>query len=143
MALYFVSGIVFFIVSGLFNIKYSNVLGDILIITIFTVLSVWIYDAVKDELKPLLIAASSLVAFIIINIIATIIFKALTEGGDHWEGLAEFLYFYEESFGFFKKLFYGVLLGGYYYFKANLISIGLSIVIYYVKEYITTKKMGN
>lgn len=142
--LYLVSGIVFFIVSGLFNIKYTNILGDVLAITIFTVLSVWIYDAIKDEVRPILVAASSFAIFIIISIIVIIIFKALTENGDHWNGIAEFIYSYQHDgeFGFFKKLFYGVLLGGFFYFKPNLISIGLSIVICYLKEYITTKKAG-
>lgn len=142
LSFYFIAGIVFFIVSGLFNIKYTTVFNDIFSIIIFSVLMVWIYDAKKDELVPCIMAASGFTGIIILGLIAKFIVGAMTETGSYFDGLTEIVYSYQYGgeMGFFKKLLYGVLLGGTVNYKPNLLSVALSIGLYYAKNFIASKK---
>ncbi len=142
LGFYFIAGIVFFIVSGLLNIKYTTVFNDIFSIIIFSVLMVWIYDAKKDELVPWIMAASGFAGIIILGLIAKFIVGAMTENGSYLDGLSEIVYLYQcdGEMGFFKKLLYGVLLGGTVNYRLNLLSVALSIAFYYAKIFITNKK---
>lgn len=142
LSFYFIAGIVFFIVSGLFNIKYTTVFNVIFSIIIFSVLMVWIYDAKKDELVPWIMAASGFAGIIILGLIAKFIVGAMTENGSYLDGLSEIVYLYQcdGEMGFFKKLLYGVLLGGTVNYKPNLLSVALSIGLYYAKNFIASKK---
>lgn len=139
---YFISGLVFFIVSGLMNIKFTSAFNVILTIIILTVLMVWIYEAKKDELVPWIMATSGFVGVIILTLIAKLIVGALTENGSYLDGLSEIVYLYQcdGEMGFFKKLLYGVLLGGTVNYRLNLLSVALSIAFYYAKIFITNKK---
>lgn len=142
LSFYFIAGIVFFIVSGLFNIKYTTVFNDIFSIIIFSVLMVWIYEAKKDELVPWIMAVSGFIGVIILTLIAKFIVGALTETGSYLDGLSEILYVYQSDgeMGLFKKLLYGVLLGGTVNYRPNLLSVALSIGLYYAKNFIASKK---
>ena len=137
-SIYFIPGLIFYVLCGIFHMDYSSFFTELLAVVFITGGILVLFDCVEKDTKPIIIAGLGWIIAFIISCLAKRYAAGVTDS-DYLDALSYYIYYYDD-YTTFGKLLGAFIFGGTFFGRDVTVSCIASVVIYYVKLYFGSSK---